>query len=107
NDVQVIDPNWLSELLSRLADRTVGAVGAMLQLPNGVVQHGGVTLGPYFGAAHAFNDRIRDDPGYCDLLRVARECSALTAACLVLRRSDYLSVDGLDETIFPINFNDV
>ena len=107
NDVQVIDPNWLSELLSRLADPTVGAVGAMLQWPNGIVQHGGVTLGAYFGAAHAFNDRIRDDPGYCDLLRVARECSALTAACLLLRRSDYLAVDGLDETIFPINFNDV
>jgi GT2 family glycosyltransferase len=66
-----------------------------------------VTLGPYFGAVHAFNDRIRDDPGYCDLLHVAHECSAVTAACLLVRRTDYLAVGGLDEALFPINFNDV
>ena len=107
NDVQVIDSNWLSELLSRLVDPSVGAVGPMLLWPNDVVQHGGVTLGPYFGAVHAFNDRIREDPGYCDLLHVARECSAVTAACLLLRRSDYLAVNGLDEVLFPVNFNDV
>jgi GT2 family glycosyltransferase len=107
NDVQVIESNWLKELLSRVADPSVGAVGAMLLWPNDIVQHGGIALGPYFGAAHAFNDRIREDPGYCDLLHVARECSALTAACLLLRRSDYLAVDGLDEVLFPVNFNDV
>jgi hypothetical protein len=79
----------------------------MLLWPNDVVQHGGVTLGPYFGAVHAFNDRVHDDPGYCDLLQVARECSAVTAACLVVRRADFLAVGGLDEALFPINFNDV
>src|SRR5262249_3894028 len=107
NDVEALDSNWLSELLSRLADPSVGAVGPLLLWPNDVVQHGGVTLGSYFGAAHAFNDRIRGDPGYCDLLHVARECSALTAACLLLRRKDYLAVGGLDEVLFPVNFNDV
>jgi GT2 family glycosyltransferase len=107
NDVQVIEPNWLLELLSRLADPSVGAAGATLIWPNDIVQHGGVTLGPYFGAVHAFNDRIREDPGYCDLLHVARECSAVTAACMLLRRSDYLAVNGMDEALFPVNFNDV
>jgi GT2 family glycosyltransferase len=107
NDVQAIESDWLSELLSRAVDPSVGAVGAMLLWPNDIVQHGGIVLGPYFGAAHAFNDRIREDPGYCDLLHVARECSALTAACLLLRRSDYLAVGGLDEVLFPVNFNDV
>jgi GT2 family glycosyltransferase len=107
NDVEIIDTNWLSELISRLVDPDAGAVGAMLLWPNDVVQHGGVALGPHFGAVHAFNDRVRDDPGYCDLLQVARECSAVTAACLLVRRTDYLAVGGLDETLFPINFNDV
>jgi O-antigen biosynthesis protein len=107
NDVQVTEPDWLSELLGRAADPSVGAVGALLLWPNDIVQHGGITLGAYFGAAHAFNDRIREDAGYCDLLRVARECSALTAACLLMRRNDYLAVGGLDEVLFPINFNDV
>ena len=107
NDVQVIDPDWLSELLSRAVDPSVGAVGALLLWPNDIVQHGGITLGAYFGAAHVFNDRIREDAGYCELLHVARECSALTAACLLLRRNDYLAVNGMDEVLFPVNFNDV
>ena len=107
NDVEVVEPEWLSELLGRLVDPGVGAVGAMLLWPNGIVQHGGVVLGPYFGAAHAFNDCMRDDPGYCELLHVARECSAVTAACLMLRKDDYVSVNGLDEVLFPVNFNDV
>ena len=107
NDVEAIDELWLSEMLSRLQEPDVGAVGALLLWPSGVVQHGGVVLGPSFAAQHAFNDRIDGDPGYADLLRVAHQVSAVTAACLVTRRRDYLSVGGLDETQFAIAFNDV
>ena len=107
NDVKALDDNWLEEMLSRIADRDVGAVGALLIWPSGVVQHGGVVLGPNFAAAHAFNDRIHNDGGYSDLLRIAHECSAVTAACLVTRRHDYLNVGGMDEVRFPVNFNDV
>jgi GT2 family glycosyltransferase len=64
-------------------------------------------LGPSFAAAHAFNDRIDGDVGYGDLLCVTHECSAMTAACLVTRRDDYLAVGGMDEVQFPVNFNDV
>ena len=85
----------------------VGAVGAMLVWPSGIVQHGGVVLGPSFAAMHAFNDRIESDGGYGDLLRVAHECSAVTAACMLTRRRDYLAVGGMDEVRFPVNFNDV
>ena len=53
-----------------------------------------------FGFARAYG-------GYADLLKVAHECSALTAACLVTRRRDYLDVGGMDELRFPVNFNDV
>ena len=107
NDIEALDDNWLAELLGRIAEPDVGAVGAMLLWPSGVVQHGGVVLGPSFAAAHAFNDRIENDPGYADLLCVAHECSAVTAACLLLRRSDYLAVGGMDELRFAVNFNDV
>jgi GT2 family glycosyltransferase len=107
NDVKARDDCWLDEMLSRLAASDVGAVGALLVWPSGIVQHGGVALGPSFSATHCFNDRIDGDAGYGDLLRVAHECSAVTAACLVTRRRDYLDAGGMDEIRFPVNFNDV
>jgi GT2 family glycosyltransferase len=107
NDVKALDDNWLEEMLSRIGEPDVGAVGALLLWPSGVVQHGGVVLGTSFAAVHAFKDRMDGDPGYGDLLRVAHECSSVTAACLVTRRQDYLDVGGMDEVLFPVNFNDV
>jgi GT2 family glycosyltransferase len=64
-------------------------------------------LGPNFAAAPAFGDRVRGDVGYGDLLAVAHECSAVSAACLLARRDDYLAVGGMDEVRFPEVFNDV
>jgi GT2 family glycosyltransferase len=107
NDIEASSDDWLEEMLARLAEPDVGAVGALLTFPGGVVQHGGVVLGVNFGATHAFTDRLFDDPGYLDLLRVAHECSAVTAACLVTRRIDYLEVNGMDEAHFGVAFNDV
>jgi GT2 family glycosyltransferase len=107
NDVQAVDDDWLEEMLGRIAAPDVGAIGAMLLWPSGIVQHGGVVLGPNFAATHAFNDRMDGDAGYCDILRVAHQCSAVTAACLLTRRKDYLDVGGMDEFRFPVNFNDV
>ena len=82
-------------------------MGAALLWPSGVVQHGGVVLGPKFAALHAFDDRIESDPGYTDLLRVAHECGAVTAACLLTERRLFLETGGFDEYRFPVNFNDV
>jgi GT2 family glycosyltransferase len=107
NDIEARDDAWLGEMLGRIAEPDVGAVGALLLWPSGVVQHGGVVLGPRFAAGHAFNERLETDPGYADALRVAHEGSAVTAACLLTRRSDYLAVGGMDELRFPVNFNDV
>ena len=107
NDVRANDDRWLPEMLSRLGDDDVGAVGALLAWPSGVVQHGGTVLGANFAAVPAFGERLEDDPGYTDLLRVAHECSAVTAACLVMRRRDYLDVGGMDELHFPFNYYDV
>lgn len=107
NDTEILDTDWLVELLSRLTEPDVGAVAPMLLWPNKVVQHGGIVLGPNFAASDAFNDSMDGDPGYGDLLRVARECSAVTAACLLVRRQDYLAMSGFDEIAFPVLFNDV
>ncbi len=90
-----------------MAEPDVGAVGATLVWPSGVVQHGGIALGPNFDASHVFNDRIDGDPGYGDLLRVAHEVSAVTAACLLTDRSLFLAVGGFDGMHFPVNYNDV
>jgi GT2 family glycosyltransferase len=107
NDVKALDENWLEELLTRIVEPDVGAVGALLLWPSGVVQHGGVVLGPNFSATHAFNNRTANDPGYADLLRVAHECTAVTAACMLTRRSDYIGVGGMDEVRLSVSFNDV
>ncbi|MEY9278838.1 glycosyltransferase family 2 protein [Bradyrhizobium yuanmingense] len=107
NDIEASCDDWLEEMLRRLAEPDVGAVGALLIWPGGVVQHGGVVLGMNFAATHAFTDRFVDDPGFLDQLLVAHECSAVTAACLATRRSDYLDVGGMDEARFAVAFNDV
>ena len=107
NDVKATDNQWLHEMLSRIREDDVGAVGALLLWPSGVIQHGGTVLGPNFAATHAFSDRFHNDPGYADMLGIARECSAVTAACMLTRRSDYLDVGGMDEVRFPVSFNDV
>jgi GT2 family glycosyltransferase len=107
NDIEANSDDWLEEMLTRLSEPDVGAVGALLIWPGGVVQHGGVVLGMNFAATHAFTDRLSDDPGFLDQLRVAHECSAVTAACLATRRSDYLAMGGMDEARFAVAFNDV
>ena len=107
NDIEASSEDWLEEMLSRLIEPDVGAVGALLTWPGGVVQHGGAVLGMNFSVAHAFTDQFSDDPGFLDQLLVAHECSAVTAACLATRRSDYLAVGGMDETRFAVAFNDV
>ncbi|MBV9076346.1 MAG: glycosyltransferase family 2 protein [Methylobacteriaceae bacterium] len=107
NDTEILGPGWLDELASRITEPDVGAVGAVLRWPNGMVQHGGIVLGPGFSAADAFNDQLATDPGHGDLLRVAREASAATAACLLVRRADYQALGGFDEVAFPVLFNDV
>jgi GT2 family glycosyltransferase len=107
NDVEALGPGWLEEMQGRLSEPDVGAVGATLLWPSGVVQHAGVVLGPSFDASHAFNERIDGDPGYGDLLRAAHEVSAVTAACMLTDRRLFLDLGGFDGLHFPVNYNDV
>jgi len=107
NDVEAAREGWLEEMLSRLAEPDVGAVGAKLVFPGGGIQHGGVVLGPNLAAAHAFDERPDGDPGYGELMRVAHETSAVTAACLLTPRRLFRFLGGFDGARFPVLFNDV
>jgi GT2 family glycosyltransferase len=104
SDVTALDDIWLEDMLSRLSGPDVAAVGPLLVAPSGVIEHGGMVLGPGFAAEQAFTDRLASDNGYADLLRVAHECSAVDSACLLLARKDYLAVGGIDPVQFPMTF---
>ena len=107
NDIEVLHAEWLEEMVSVAIQPGVGAVGAKLFYPDGRIQHGGVLVGLHGAADHAYAGAPGDAPGYADQLLVRREVSAVTAACLVVRRASYLDVGGLDEEAFPVSFNDV
>ncbi|MGL4440424.1 MAG: glycosyltransferase [Bosea sp. (in: a-proteobacteria)] len=106
NDIEITRPDWLDAMLAALQPG-VGAVGARLVWPNGMLQHGGVVVGVGFAAAHAYDRSLANEPGYMDGLTVSREVTAVTAACLLMRTEDYRNVGGLDERAFPVAFNDV
>lgn len=107
NDIEVLDPHWLKAMVAQLHQPGVGAVGAKLLWPNGMVQHGGVVVGLNGLAAHTGNMWLADDAGYLGLNQVARQQSAVTAACLLLHKSLYEELGGLDEHRYPVAFNDV
>lgn len=107
NDTEVIAPDWLDEMVGHLLQERVGVVGAKLYYPDGRVQHGGDVVGVGGTANHLHAGLGGGEPGYCRRASVAQELSAVTAACMVTRRSLYLELGGLDEVHLPIAFNDV
>lgn len=109
NDTEVIDPDWMCEMVAQALRPAIGAVGAKLLYPDDRVQHAGVLLG--LGAvgnvaAHVYQLAARCDPGAFGQLAMLRSASAVTAACLAVRRALYLEVGGLDENL-KVAFNDV
>ena len=107
NDVEAINPGWLSEMVSQAVRPGIGAVGAMLYYPLNTVQHAGVILGLGGVAGHPFKEFPRGDQGQKNRLRLVQNYSAVTAACLVIRKDRYTEVGGLNEKDLPIAFNDV
>lgn len=107
NDVAFPQPGVLTELCSRLACPSVGAAGPLMLRASDIIQHGGVVVGPWHGAVHAFEDRMAGDPGYAELLRVASEPAAVTGALLLTRRTLFEDMGGFDTHRFAVNFNDV
>jgi len=106
NDIEVIDGDWLREMASQAWRPGIGAVGAMLLYPDDSIQHAGVILGLGGVANHAYCHHPQGIPGHGGRALVTQELSAVTAACLVVRRELYLQAGGLDESL-QVAFNDI
>ncbi len=107
NDIDVIEPHWLSEMVCLAVPKDVGAVGAKLLYPDGLVQHAGVILGTGGVAGHYFQMLDRSDVGRGGRAAVPTEVSAVTAACLLVRKTVFDQVGGFDDVNLPVSFNDV
>ena len=106
NDVEVLTTDWLEHLI-RLASRPeVGVAGATLIYPDGSIQHTGLFPRPDGRWIHAYRGQPGDYPGDFDELRHARTVPAVSAACLMIRREQFLAVEGFDEHL-PVTYNDV
>lgn len=106
NDIEVISADWLSEMVSQAIRPEVGAVGAMLYFPNDTIQHAGVILGFNGVGVHAYADRPRGWVGMMLRGRLLQNYSAVTAACLLVRKELYERVGGLDEGL-KVAYNDI
>ena len=107
NDIEVINADWLSHLLFYAMRPGVGAVGARLLYPNRTIQHGGVLLGVGGVAGHAHHGLAEDAYGYFSRAQLVQEVSAVTAACLLVSKTNYQAVGGLDADNLSVAFNDV
>ena len=106
NDTEVINPAWLNELVARAMQRDAGAIGAMLYYPDDTIQHAGVVLGLGGVAGHIHTRMGRGAPGYMARAWVAQNMSAVTAACMAVRKEVFEEVGGFDEAL-PVAFNDI
>ncbi len=108
NDTEVRNPEWLSQMVGYARFEGVGPVGARLLFGDGRVQHAGVMTEMHGGmAGHAFRMLPGEEGGYLGYALVGRNCNAVTAACLLLRRDLFLEIGGFDEERFAVAYNDV
>lgn len=107
DDTEVVSTDWLDQLLAWAEQPGVGAVGARLWYADMTLQHAGVVLGIGTVAGHAHRRLRHQDPGYHGRAALLQNFSAVTAACLLVRREHYLAVGGLDEGELSVAYNDV
>lgn len=106
NDIEVITPEWLTEMAGQCSRPEVGAVGACLYYPDNTIQHAGIVLGIGGVAGHSHKHFNHSDYGYFSRLRAVCNYTAVTAACLMVRKTIYEEVGGLNEDL-KVAFNDV
>lgn len=106
NDMEVITPNWLELLLGSCQRKEIGVVGCKLLYPDHTIQHAGVVVGICGVAGHIFAGQRRDSMGYFAKPRLQQDLSAVTAACMMVKRSVYEELQGLDEQL-QVAYNDI
>jgi len=106
NDTEVITPFWLERMAGYVQLDEIGAVGATLLYPDKTIQHSGVVLSPEFIAGHVHKGLIASHPGYLSRLKIVFNYSAVTGACLMVKKKLYQDINGFDENL-AVAFNDV
>lgn len=108
NDIKIISPNWIEEMLMHAQRKEVGAVGAKLFYPDNTIQHAGIVLGlgAHRSAGHTHYGMPKENLGYMGRLCYTQNVTAVTGACLMVKKSRYEEVGGLDED-FKVALNDV
>lgn len=106
NDVEILGPDWLSEMVAQLVRPGVGIVGARLLYPDRTIQHAGILLGPAGAATHVGRGATETATGYLGQLGGVRDFSAVTGACLAIEVDTWSCIGGMDER-FAVTWNDV
>lgn len=107
NDTEVISPDWLTEMVAHALRPEIGAVGAKLYYPNNLIQHAGVITGIGGTAGHVHKNFSKSSLGMNQKAVVIQNFSAVTAACLVIKKSIFNEVDGFNETDLKVTLNDI
>ncbi|MBQ9059417.1 MAG: glycosyltransferase family 2 protein [Atopobiaceae bacterium] len=107
NDMELITADWLENMVGIAQEKRVGAVGAKLVYPDGTIQHCGVHVGRGLGPAAIGVFAPKDYHGYYENYLLPHQMSAVTGACLLVRRDVFEQVGGLDEERFAVNYNDI
>ncbi|WP_188093568.1 glycosyltransferase family 2 protein [Marinobacter salinexigens] len=107
NDIEPLHGDWLNEMVGQARRPDIGCVGAKLVYPGGRIQHAGLALGVGEVAGHVYRFINENDQRFSGVFSGVRNVSAVTAACLVLRKTLFDQVGGMDEHNLPVNYNDV
>ena len=107
NDVEVLSALWMTEMVQHALRPEIGAVGAKLYYDNLTIQHAGVILGFGGVGGHGHKYFPRESDGYFGRLKMIQNYSAVTGACLAVRKALYFEVRGLEEEHLTVAFNDV
>lgn len=107
NDVDVINSDWLDEMVALAVRPTTGVVGAKLLYPDGSIQHAGVALGLGGAAGHTYSGSVDNANSYFGRLAHVCQVSAVTGACMVMRKEHFTAVGGFNALDLPVTFNDI